>query len=134
MKKMFLALGAIVSAAIVTSCAGIATNNGGPATYFPGYNVYTEGSYIAFIGDVQSTDYTVVQHGITGEATIKSFFGIIHEGDASFQTLKEKAFFDNKIQDADDMIDIRIDYDQNNILGINKVKVKMTGTAIKYKK
>ena len=31
MKKMFLALGAIVSAALISSCAGVATNYGGPA-------------------------------------------------------------------------------------------------------
>ena len=130
---MFLALGAIVSAALISSCAAVSTNYGGPVTSFAGSNLYTEGSYNAFIGDFSSTDYTVVQHNVVGTGSIQSFFGIIHLGDASFKTMKEKAFFDNKI-DADDMIDIRMDYEQNNLLGINKVKVTMTGTAIKYKK
>ena len=113
MKKMFLALGAIVSAALISSCAGVGTNNGGPITSFFGDNLYTEGSYNAYIGDFSSTDYTVVAHNVTGSSTIQSFFGIIHLGDASFKTLKEKAFFENKL-DADDMIDIRIDFDMDH--------------------
>ena len=35
MKKMILGLGAVVAAAIVTSCAGVTTNNGMPAAMSP---------------------------------------------------------------------------------------------------
>ena len=129
MKKMILGLGAIVAAAIVTSCAGVTTNNGMPALIGMGPNFFSTLKLNSYIGDVTSS-YTVVKHGVTAEATITSFFTCVNMGDASFDTLKGKAL---EGLSADDLIDIRVDYDQNTICGINTVKVKLTGTAIKYK-
>ena len=129
MKKMILGLGAVVAAAIVTSCAGVTTNNGMPALIGMGPNFFSTIKLNSYIGDVTSS-YTVVKHGVTGEATITSFFTCVNMGDASFDTLKSKAL---EGLSADDLIDIRVDYDQNTICGINTVKVKLTGTAIKYK-
>ena len=129
MKKMILAAGAIAAAAIVTSCAGVTTNNGMPALIGMGPNFFSTVSVNSMIGDVQSS-YTVVKHGVTAEATVTSFFTAVNMGDASFETLKGKALDGVS---ADDLIDIRVDYDQNCICGINTVKVKLTGTAIKYK-
>lgn len=129
MKKMILGLGAVVAAAIVTSCAGVTTNNGMPALIGMGPNFFSTLKLNSYIGDVTSS-YTVVKHGVTGEATITSFFTCVNMGDASFDTLKSKAL---EGLSADDLIDIRVDYDQNTICGINTVKVKLTGTAIKYK-
>jgi len=129
MKKMILGLGAVVAAAIVTSCAGVTTNNGMPALIGMGPNFFSTLKLNSYIGDVTSS-YTVVKHGVTGEATITSFFTCVNMGDASFETLKSKAL---EGLSADDLIDIRVDYDQNTICGINTVKVKLTGTAIKYK-
>ena len=130
MKKMILAAGAIVAAAIVTSCAGITTNNGMPAPAVLGMNLFSNISLNSMIADVQSTDYKVVKHGAHAEGTITSFFGAINMGDASFETLKKEAVG----ADADDLIDVRVDYKMNCICGINTVTVKLTGTAIKYKK
>ena len=129
MKKMILGLGAVVAAAIVTSCAGVTTNNGMPALIGMGPNFFSTISLNSYIGDVTSS-YTVVKHGVTAEATVTSFFTCVNMGDASFDTLKGKAL---EGVSADDLIDIRVDYDQNCICGINTVKVKLTGTAIKYK-
>lgn len=129
MKKMILGLGAVVAAAIVTSCAGVTTNNGMPALIGMGPNFFSTIKLNSYIGDVTSS-YTVVKHGVTGEATVTSFFTCVNMGDASFETLKSKAL---EGLSADDLIDIRVDYDQNTICGINTVKVKLTGTAIKYK-
>ena len=127
MKKMILGLGAVVAAAIVTSCAGVATNYGGPATAMMGPNFFTNASYNAFIGEVKSTDYKVVKHGVSGSSTIKSYFSVVHLGDASFETLKKEALSG---LDADDIIDIRLDYDVDNVIGLNTVKVTLHGTAI----
>ena len=127
MKKMILGLGAVVAAAIVTSCAGVTTNNGMPAPVAMGPNFFSTGSLNAMVGDVQSS-FTVVKHGVTAEATITSFFTCVNLGDASFDTLKGKAL-DGLA--ADDLIDVRVDYDMNCICGINTIKVKLTGTAIK---
>ena len=129
MKKMILGLGAVVAAAIVTSCAGVTTNNGMPAPVAMGPNFFSTVSLNAMVGDVQSS-FTVVKHGVTAEATITSFFTCVNLGDASFDTLKSKAL-DGLT--ADDLIDVRVDYDMNCICGINTIKVKLTGTAIKYK-
>ena len=129
MKKMILGLGAIAAAAIVTSCAGVTTNNGMPALIGMGPNFFSTVSVNSMIGDVQSS-YTVVKHGVTAEATLTSFFTCVNMGDASFKTLKDKAL---EGLTADDLIDVRVDYDMNCICGINTIKVKLTGTAIKYK-
>jgi hypothetical protein len=129
MKKMILGLGAVVAAAIVTSCAGVTTNNGMPAPVAMGPNFFSTVSLNAMVGDVQSS-FSVVKHDVKAEATITSFFTCVNLGDASFETLKKKAL-DGVA--ADDLIDVRVDYDMNCICGINTIKVKLTGTAIKYK-
>ena len=129
MKKMILGLGAVVAAAIVTSCAGVTTNNGMPALIGMGPNFFSTISLNAMVGDVQSS-FSVVKHDVKAEATITSFFTCVNLGDASFETLKKKAL-DGVA--ADDLIDVRVDYDMNCICGINTIKVKLTGTAIKYK-
>ena len=131
MKKMILAVGAIVAAAIVSSCAGVVANNGMPAPAVLGMNLFSNISLNSLVGDVNEVDYTVVKSGVTGEGTITSFFGAINMGDASFETLKEEAL---KGLDANDITDVRVDYKMNCICGINTVTVKLTGTAIKYKK
>ena len=129
MKKMILGLGAVVAAAIVTSCAGVTTNSGMPAPVALGPNFFSTISLNAMVGDVQSS-FSVVKHDVKAEATITSFFTCVNLGDASFETLKKKAL-DGVA--ADDLIDVRVDYDMNCICGINTIKVKLTGTAIKYK-
>ena len=129
MKKMILGLGAVVAAAIVTSCAGVTTNNGMPALIGMGPNFFSTIKLNSYIGDVTSS-YTVVKHGVTAEATITSFFTCVNMGDASFETLKGKAL---EGLTADDLIDVRVDYDMNCICGINTITVHLTGTAIKYK-
>ena len=129
MKKMILGLGAVVAAAIVTSCAGVTTNSGMPAPVAMGPNFFSTVSLNAMVGDVQSS-FSVVKHDVKAEATITSFFTCVNLGDASFETLKKKAL-DGVA--ADDLIDVRVDYDMNCICGINTIKVKLTGTAIKYK-
>ena len=132
MKKMILAAGAIVAAAIVTSCAGVVANNGSPAPAALGMNLFSKVSLNSLIAPLSTTDYTVVKHGVSGEATVTSFFSAINMGDASFETLKKDALKD--AAGADDITDVRIDYDMSCICGINTITVKLTGTAIKFKK
>ena len=131
MKKMILAAGAIVAAAIVSSCAGVVANNGMPAPAVLGMNLFSNISLNSMVGDVNDADYTIVKSGVSAEKTFTSFFGAINMGDASFETLKEEAL---KGLDANDITDVRVDYKMNCICGINTVTVKLMGTAIKYKK
>ena len=130
MKKMILGMGAIVAAAIVTSCAGVTSNNGMPALIGMGPNFFSKIKLNSMVGDVQSS-FTVVKHGVEADATVTSFFTCVNLGDASFETLKKEAI--EKAGGGDDLIDVRVDYDQNCICGINTVTVKLTGTVIKYK-
>jgi len=128
MKKMILAVGAIVAAAIVSSCAGIMTYDGTPAPLAGG--IYSQMSINTRIQDVTSS-YTVVKNNVSAEATLTSYFTIVSLGDASFETLKKEAL---EGLDADDLIDVRMDVKQNCIVGINVLTVKLYGTAIKHKK
>ena len=131
MKKMILAAGAIVAAAIVTSCAGVTTNNGMPAPVAMGPNFFSTIALNGLVGDVSNADYTVVKSGVSAEKSFTSFFSCVNLGDASFESLREEAL---KGLDANDITDVRVDYKMNCICGINTVTVKLMGTAIKYKK
>ena len=130
MKKMILALGALAAATLATSCAAVAVNNGMPAPGAVGANFFSTVSANALIAPVQS-EFKVVKHGVKAEGKYKCFFTAFNFGDASFETLKKDALAN--AGDADDLIDVRVDYDMNCICGINTVTVKLTGTAIKYK-
>ena len=130
MKKMILALGALVAATVFTSCAAVAINNGMPAPGAVGANIFSDISANALIAPIQS-DFTVVQHNVKAEAEYSCIFTAFNFGDASFETLKKDAL---KGTDANDITDVRVDYKMNCICGINTVTVKLTGTAIKYKK
>ena len=131
MKKMILALGAIAAVTLATSCAAVAVNDGMPAPGAIGANIFSTVSANALIAPVQS-DFKVVKHGVRAEASYKCIFTAFNFGDASFATLKEEALKD--AAGADDIIDVRVDYDMNCICGINTVTVTLSGTAIKYKK
>ncbi len=124
MKKSLLLGGAVVAAALMTGCAGVTTQNGGVA--LPGGGFYSDSAANA----IQDKSYTVVKRGVKAEAKLLGIFAAINMGDASYGTLKAQALSGLK---ADDLIDVKMDYKQETILGINKVSVTMTGTAIKFK-
>ena len=128
MKKMILGLGAVVAAAIVTSCAGVTTNSGMPAPVAMGPNFFSTISLNAMVGDVQSS-FSVVKHDVKAEATITSFFTCVNLGDASYETLKAEAL--KQAAGATDLTNVKIDYAQDTICGINTVVVTLTADAIK---
>lgn len=69
---------------------------------------------------------------VRAEAMTVNYLGLISQGDASYQTLKRKALAEH--HEADDLINVELDFNHDNLLGIvNKVFVDMTATAIKYK-
>ena len=129
-KSLLLAGSAMVAALVMTGCAAVATNNGSVTATSVGPNFYSQVSANAMIPQYAAADAKIVKRNVTAEATLKSYFTCVNLGDASFETLKSKALEGKK---ADDLIDVRVDYDMNCICGINTVTVKLTGTAIKYK-
>lgn len=128
MKKSLLLGGAVVAAALMTGCAGVTTQNGGVTLLGGGF--YSDSAANAILQPIQDKSYTVVKRGVKAEAKLLGIFAAINMGDASYGTLKAQALSGLK---ADDLIDVKMDYKQETILGINKVTVTMIGTAIKFK-
>ncbi len=116
MKKSLLLGGAVVAAALMTGCAGVTTQNGGVA--LPGGGFYSDSAANAILQPIQDKSYTVVKRGVKAEAKLLGIFAAINMGDASYGTLKAQALSGLK---ADDLIDVKMDYKQETILGINKV-------------
>ncbi len=133
MKKNFLLVGgAILASMVMTGCAGIGTNNGAVTLSGSGMNIYSEMSANAMLPQYAAQDAVVVKRDVTATAELKSIFTAFNFGDASYATLKAAAL--KQAPGATDLTDVKMDYKQECICGINIVKVTMTATAIKYNK
>ena len=129
-KQLILSGSAIAVAAIMSGCAGVATNNGGVAAVSMGPNFYSEVSANAMIQPVSKADYTVVKRDVTASAVLKSYFTCVNIGDISYATLKAEAL--KQAPGATDLVDVKMDYQMKNVCGINEVTVIMTATAVKF--
>lgn len=134
MKKVWVIAAAAGMGLMLTGCLGPKANNDG----FPSVP-----SGLLF-SDMQSAQmvqqkilpaqqkYTVLKR-VSAEATTASYIGLVSAGDSSFSLLKSKALAD--CREADDIIDLEVDFYHSNILGIvNKVTTTIRGVAIKYNK
>ena len=131
MKKSLLMIGGAIAAAVLMSgCAGIVTHDGAVGPVAMGPNFYTEVSANSMIQPVSNLKYSVVKRNVTSKAVLHSFFTCINLGDISYATLKKAAL--QNAPGANDLVDVQMDYTMNNILGINKVTVTLTATAVKY--
>ena len=131
MKKQLLLVGGAIAAAIVmTGCAGVATYDGAPSAFVGQPSFYAQVSGNAMMQPNADAKYTVVKRNVQASAVVKSYFGCVSMGDTSFATLKAAAL--KQAPDANDIIDIKIDYAMTNIIGICETTITMTGTAVKY--
>ena len=129
MKKQFaLVLGALVAAVVMVGCAGVTTNNGGVALPAMGPVFYAKVKANAVL-PAQQASGTIVKKDVTATATLKGFFSCVTMGDASYATLKAAAL--KQAPGATDLINVKIDYAQDTIIGINTVTVTLTADAIK---
>ena len=131
MKKQLMVLGGALAAVLMAGCAGVGFANGAPVPVAAGPTFFADVKANAFIQPVAGTDYKVIKRDVKAEATLKSFFTCVNIGDISYETLKAAALKD--VKGANDLIEVKMDYTMNCICGINTIKVKLTGTAIKYK-
>ena len=131
-KSLFLVGGAVLASVLFSGCAGVGTNNGAVTLSGAGMNLYSELSSNAMIPQYAAQDYTVVKRDVKATAELKSIFTAFNFGDASYETLKAKALAE--APGATDLTDVKMDYKQSCICGINTVVVTMTATAIKYNK
>lgn len=134
MKNITLLAALAIAGLSLTGCAGkLITNNQGFPSVPPGalFSEMRVATQVQERPDVSARKYVVVKP-VTAEATTSNFLMLISQGDASYATLKEKAL---RGVDADDIINLEVDYTHNNILGIvNKVTTVINGTAVKYVK
>lgn len=131
MKKMFL-LGAVCAvAAVLSGCAGTYGSN-------MGFSATPAGGFL--VADVRGALMVQQRHPsrkfqilgkVKSESKATGYIGLVTIGDVSYQTLKKAAL--EKYRDADDIIDVELDFAEDNLLClINKVYVTLNGTAIKY--
>ena len=126
-KQMVLAFGALVVAVVMVGCAGVATNNGSVALPAMGPVFYANVQANAVLpGQVAGT---LVKKNVTAQATLKGYFSCVTMGDASYATLKAAAL--KQAPGATDLTNVKIDYDQQTICGINTVTVTLTADAVK---
>ena len=130
MKKELILAGAAFAAVILTGCAGVTTNNGGLAPIAAGPVFYADFKGNAVIPQFAPAGAKVVKRDVTAEATLQSYFTCVTLGDVSYETLKKEAL--KQAPDATDLTDVKIDYTQKTICGINTVTAKLTATAIKF--
>ena len=128
MKKMIMLLCAVIGC---VGCAGF----GGPgvAGAFPG-TIMTDATYPGMAVwsrvNYNMKDYEVIGE-VTADAESTSVLGIIASGDSGYIKLYKAA----KAQGADDVINVKIDCQYYNLLGLySVVKNKLHGIAIKWKK
>ncbi|MCI6288937.1 MAG: hypothetical protein MR727_09450 [Lentisphaeria bacterium] len=129
-KSLLLAGGAVLASVILSGCAGVSVNQGAPGAVSMGPNFYSEYSANSMISPYTGA-YTVVKRDVKASAELKSFFTCITMGDISYETLKAKALA--QAPGAQDLIEVKMDYKVNTILGVNTVTANMTATAVKYK-
>ena len=125
---MLLTLGACAAAITMTGCAGVAVNQGGVGAVSVGPNFFSTVSANALIQPVVKYD-KVVKKNVTSSAVLRSYFTCVNIGDVSYETLKAEAL--KQAEGATDLANVKIDYQMNNICGINEITVKLTADAVK---
>ena len=131
MKKAFFAFAGAVVVLAMAGCAGITTQNGGVAPISAGPNFYSKVAGNSYIQPTCAKDATIVKRDVTATATLKSYFTCVSIGDVSYATLKAEAL--KNVKGANDLVDVKMDYDMNCICGINTITAKLTATAVARK-
>ena len=134
MKKLALVSASAGIALCLSGCiSGMKTDSSGFATAPAGVLISDmKGGQFIQHRELDTRKYKII--GIVrAEAMTVNYLGLVSQGDASYQTLKRQALEEHR--DADDLINIEMDFKHDNLLGIvNKVYINMTATAIKYVK
>lgn len=130
MKKLMV-LGGAFAAILLAGCAGVGFSNGAPVPVAAGPTFFANVQANAFIQPVTATDYTVVKRNVKAEAKLQSFFTCVNIGDISYETLKKAAL--DQAKGANDLVEVKIDYDMQCICGVNTITAKLTATAVTRK-
>lgn len=130
MKHSLLTAALVLGGLAMTGCVGLTQNNGFPSA--PAGSIVADMKVASMVQDRDAgREYKVVKENVTASATSVCYLTLVSQGDVSYATLKKMAL---EGLDADDIINLEVDYAHNNLLGIvNKVTTTIRGTAIKYK-
>ena len=130
MKKCVLLGTMCALAALLSGCQGMFVTNYGFASA-PGGILVSDMKGATMVQQRHPARRFQVLGKVRAEAQTTSYLALVSNGDASYQTLKREAL--EKYRDADDIIDIEMDFRHDNLLGlVDKVFVVLNGTAIKY--
>ena len=129
--KKCLMMGALCTlAALLSGCQGMLATNYGFASV-PGGFLVSDMKGATMVQQRHPARKYQVLGKVKAEAQTTSYLSLVSIGDASYCTLKKAAL--EKYRDADDIIDIEMDFRHDNLLGlVNKVFAVLNGTAIKY--
>ena len=125
-KSLLLVGGAILASVILSGCAGVSV----PGATTAGAVFFSDYSAPAVITPYKGA-CTIVKRDVKASATFKSFFTCINLGDVSYAALKKQAL--EQAKGANELIEVKMDYQIKNIIGINTITVEMTATAVKTK-
>lgn len=132
--KRFVLFALMAASVVALGCAGIGGVLG-PGHAFGGSimtnSVYASVDTVSTSYQFEKKDFTVIGP-VQAVAESTSILGWIESGDAGYATLLEKA---KEGKAADDVINVRIDNEYSNILGLYAVvKTHLHGVAIKWNK
>ena len=131
MKKSLMLVATCAVVALLSGCAGMYKDNAGfSATPVGGFIVADMKGALMVQPRHPARKFQILGR-VKSEAKATGYIGLVTIGDVSYQTLKKSAL--EKYRDADDIIDVELDFAHDNLLGlINKVFVTLNGTAVKY--
>ena len=130
MKKLMV-LGGAFAAMLLAGCAGVGFANGSPVPMAAGPVFFANVQANAYIQPAAGTDYKVIKRDVTATATLQSYFTCVSIGDVSYETLKARAL--KGVEGANDLVEVKMDYDMQCICGINTITAKLTATAVTRK-
>ena len=129
MKKSMLFAGAAAIAMLATGCAQVTACGGMPSAGAMAPNFFANYKAGSVIPAIHAEGCEVIARNVVATATTKSYFGCVTVGDASYATLKAAILA--QAPGANEITEVQIDYEVDNVIGINEVTTVMTATAIK---
>lgn len=131
MKKCLYWGAVILAAVMVTGCQSILIDGRTGFASAPGGILISDFSGGLVVQHRHPSRKFKILGKVKSEATSTCYLTLATTGDSSYQTLKKLAL--EKYPDADDIIDVELDFRHDNILLIvNKLTVHLNGTAVKY--
>ena len=131
MKKCLYWGAVILAAVLVTGCQSVLIDGRTGFASAPGGLLFSDFNGGLIVQDRHPSRKFKVLGKVDSKAASTSYLTLFTIGDSSYQLLKKLAL--EKYPDADDIIDVELDFHHDNVfLIVNKLTVHLNGTAVKY--